>query len=163
LVDRIRLQNYWKLIRVRSATHIFPTKPESFFQVDLIPESTFEVIMQQPAIDVSNLRKCFRKRNGFRKSTEVWALDGVTFSRWRRGNLWLLGPNGSGKSSLIRILSTVLIADVGEVRMRGSNFRHNRNKCANYRASKRRCRLLQKVIGARKLLYTALLYWSEGA
>ncbi|PYS68220.1 MAG: ABC transporter ATP-binding protein, partial [Acidobacteria bacterium] len=75
--------------------------------------------MQQPAIDVSNLRKCFRKRNGFRKSTEVWALDGVTFHVADGETYGLLGPNGSGKSSLIRILSTLLIADMGEVRMRG--------------------------------------------
>ena len=36
--------------------------------------------MQQPAIQVRNLRKSFRKRNGFRKKSELWAIDDVSFS-----------------------------------------------------------------------------------
>ena len=75
--------------------------------------------MQQPAIYVRNLRKCFRKRNGFRKHSELWALDDVSFSVAEGETYGLLGPNGSGKSSLIRILSTLLIADSGDVEMRG--------------------------------------------
>src|SRR5687768_9794194 len=89
------------------------------FQVEFPCESTFEVIMQQQAIQVTNLRKCFRKRNGFRISTELWALDDVSFHVGEGETYGLLGPNGSGKSSLIRILSTLLIADSGEVKMLG--------------------------------------------
>ena len=36
--------------------------------------------MQQPAIQVRNLRKCFQKRSGFRKEAELWAVDNVSFS-----------------------------------------------------------------------------------
>ena len=75
--------------------------------------------MQQPAIQVRNLRKSFRKRNGFRKKSELWAIDDVSFSVAQGETYGLLGPNGSGKSSLIRVLSTLLIADSGYVEMLG--------------------------------------------
>jgi ABC-2 type transport system ATP-binding protein len=73
--------------------------------------------MQQPAIEVRNLRKSFRKRTGFRKKSELWAIDDVSFSVMPGETYGLLGPNGSGKSSLIRVLSTLLIADSGYVRL----------------------------------------------
>src|SRR4051794_17848506 len=91
---------------------------QTFFPV-VLWRPLFEVIMQKQAIQVRNLRKCFRKRNGFRKSTELWAVDNVSFSVAQGETYGLLGPNGSGKSSLIRILSTLLIADSGEVKMLG--------------------------------------------
>src|SRR5215216_1004510 len=75
--------------------------------------------MQQVAIEVRNLRKGFRKRSVFRKKSELWAVDDVSFSVARGGTYGLLGPNGSGKSSLIRILSTLLIADSGYVNLMG--------------------------------------------
>jgi len=115
--------------------------------------------MQQPAIDVSNLRKCFRKRNGFRKSTEVWALDGVTFYVGEGETYGLLGPNGSGKSSLIRILSTLLIADVGEVRMRGLELPAQQEQVRRIIGRVSVDAAFYKKLSAREnLLYTALLY-----
>ena len=75
--------------------------------------------MPQPAIQVRNLRKSFTKRTGFRKKSELWAVDDVSFSVGQGETYGLLGPNGSGKSSLIRILSTLLIADSGYVEMLG--------------------------------------------
>ena len=54
--------------------------------------------MQQPAIQVRNLRKSFRKRSGFRKKSELWAIDDVSFSVGQGETYGLLGPNGSGKS-----------------------------------------------------------------
>ena len=115
--------------------------------------------MQQPAIDVSNLRKCFRKRNGFRKSTEVWALDGVTFHVADGETYGLLGPNGSGKSSLIRILSTLLIADVGEVRMLGFELPAQQEQVRRIIGRVSVDAAFYKKLSAREnLLYTALLY-----
>src|ERR1044072_1153841 len=73
--------------------------------------------MQQPAIQVRNLRKSFRKRSGFRKKSELWAIDDVSFSVAQGATYGLLGANGSGKSSRIRVLLTLLIADSGYVRM----------------------------------------------
>ena len=115
--------------------------------------------MQQPAIDVSNLRKCFRKRNGFRKSTEVWALDGVTFHVADGETYGLLGPNGSGKSSLIRILSTLLIADMGEVRMRGFELPSQQDQVRRIIGRVSVDAAFYKKLSAREnLIYTALLY-----
>jgi ABC-2 type transport system ATP-binding protein len=49
------------------------------------------------------------------------ALDGITFNV-RSGEIFgLLGPNGSGKSTMIRILSTLLVPDAGEVRIFGKD------------------------------------------
>src|SRR5215813_7444057 len=105
----------WGLL---SPSHFSIQNGNQFFQADLAC-SVFEVIMQQPAIEVRNLRKSFRKRNGFMKSSRLWAIDDVSFTVAEGETYGLLGPNGSGKSSLIRILSTLLIADSGEVNMLG--------------------------------------------
>src|SRR5262245_65598128 len=75
------------------------------------------------AIEVRQLKKVFRKRKrqGVFKYTlsEQWAVKDVSFVVARGETYGLLGPNGSGKSTLIRILSTLLIPDHGEVRMMG--------------------------------------------
>ena len=71
----------------------------------------------ETCIRVSNVKKVFRKRNGVvrRKTSEQWALKGVTFTVRPCESYALLGPNGSGKSTLIRILSTLLRHDAGTV------------------------------------------------
>src|SRR5256712_10790196 len=78
--------------------------------------------MDYPAIYVKSLRKSFRKRKGFFRASRLWALDGVSFAVRQGETYGLLGPNGSGKSSLIRILSTLLIGDDGEVRLMGHSL-----------------------------------------
>src|SRR5207247_8730951 len=75
-------------------------------------------MMMLPAIHVRELRKRFRHRPRTSKAAE-WALAGVSFDVARGAIYGLLGPNGSGKSTLIRILSTLLFADGGEVRLLG--------------------------------------------
>src|SRR5262249_48548848 len=75
------------------------------------------------AIEVRQLKKVFRKRKrqGFFKYAinEQWAVKDVSFEVAHGETYGLLGPNGSGKSTLIRILSTLLIPDHGEVRLMG--------------------------------------------
>jgi ABC-2 type transport system ATP-binding protein len=46
---------------------------------------------------------------------EVKAVDHVSFQIYRNEVFGLLGPNGSGKSTLIRLLSTLLVPDRGQL------------------------------------------------
>lgn len=115
----------------------------------------------QAAILVRDLRKCFRKRKGFMgtKSAEEWALKGVSL-HVNDGELYgLLGPNGSGKSTFIRILSTLLLADGGEVRILGHYLpkderwiRHNIGRVSVDAA------FYKKLSARENLLYAAQLY-----
>lgn len=115
--------------------------------------------MQKQAIQVRNLRKCFRKRNGFRKYAELWAVDDVSFSVAGGETYGLLGPNGSGKSSLIRILSTLLIADSGLVSMLGYELPAQQEQVRRIIGRVSVDAAFYKKLSAREnLLYTALLY-----
>ncbi len=75
------------------------------------------------AIEVRGLKKVFRKRKRQRwlryTTKEEWAVNDVSFEVALGETYGLLGPNGSGKSTVIRILSTLLIPDGGEVRVLG--------------------------------------------
>ena len=115
--------------------------------------------MQQPAIQVRNLRKRFQKRSGFRKKSELWAVDNVSFSVAQGGTYGLLGPNGSGKSSLIRILSTLLIADSGYVDLLGFTLPEQADEVRRIIGRVSVDAAFYKKLSAREnLLYTALLY-----
>jgi ABC-2 type transport system ATP-binding protein len=115
--------------------------------------------MQQPAIEVRNLRKSFRKRSGFRKKSELWAVDDVSFSVAQGETYGLLGPNGSGKSSLIRILSTLLIADSGYVRLLDYTLPEQQEQVRRIIGRVSVDAAFYKKLSAREnLLYTALLY-----
>jgi ABC-2 type transport system ATP-binding protein len=115
--------------------------------------------MQQAAIHVLNLRKSFRKRTGFRKASMLWALNGVSFNVAKGETYGLLGPNGSGKSSLIRILSTLLIADSGEVSLLGHSLPEEQDQVRRIIGRVSVDAAFYKKLSAREnLLYTALLY-----
>ena len=115
--------------------------------------------MEQTAIQVRNLRKSFRKRNGFRKKSELWAIDDVSFCVAQGETYGLLGPNGSGKSSLIRILSTLLIADSGYVNLMGFTLPEQQEQVRKIIGRVSVDAAFYKKLSAREnLLYTALLY-----
>jgi len=59
---------------------------------------------------------CLRKAFG-----DSTAVDGVSFSIGEGEIFGLLGPNGAGKTTTIRMLSTVLRADEGDVTIGGSS------------------------------------------
>ena len=115
--------------------------------------------MQQPAIQVRNLRKSFSKRTGFRKRSELLAVNGVSFHVMPGETYGLLGPNGSGKSSLIRILSTLLIADSGYVRLLDFILPKQADEVRRIIGRVSVDAAFYKKLSAREnLLYTALLY-----
>ena len=115
--------------------------------------------MQQPAIQVRNLRKSFSKRTGFRKRSELLAVHDVSFHVMPGETYGLLGPNGSGKSSLIRILSTLLIADSGYVRLLDFTLPKQADEVRRIIGRVSVDAAFYKKLSAREnLLYTALLY-----
>lgn len=65
------------------------------------------------------LFKFGRKEQSENEQREVRAVDDVTLTIKRREIVGILGANGSGKSTLIRILSTLLIPDCGQVSIFG--------------------------------------------
>jgi len=72
------------------------------------------------AIDVRDVSKSFWTRTAlWRPSTQVEALHGVTF-QVKPGQIFaLVGPNGAGKTTMLKILSTLILPDDGEVVMAG--------------------------------------------
>jgi len=115
------------------------------------------------AMEVRDLKKVFRKREGLRgKLKEEWALKGVSFNVFEGETYGLLGPNGSGKSTLIRILSTLLVPDGGEVRMMGLRLPHDETKLRRLLGRVSVDAAFYKKLSAREnLLYAAQLYGLE--
>ncbi len=85
----------------------------------------------QPAIEVRDLRKVFKVRERspglgsavrrlFRSPTrDVVAVDGVSFTIQPGERVAFVGPNGAGKSTTIKVMSGILHATAGEVRVAG--------------------------------------------
>ncbi len=70
------------------------------------------------ALECQNVVKKFRRGKGLKRRI-LRALDGATLSL-RSGELFgLLGPNGAGKTTLVRCIATLLIPDVGTIRLFG--------------------------------------------
>jgi ABC-2 type transport system ATP-binding protein len=71
---------------------------------------------RQSAITVAGLRKSFGP-------TPV--LDGVDLTVPEGTIFALLGPNGAGKTTIVRILSTLILGDAGDVRIAGHDVRRD--------------------------------------
>jgi ABC-2 type transport system ATP-binding protein len=70
-------------------------------------------ISSQPAVTVSGLRKSFGDKR---------VLDGIDLTVPAGAIFALLGPNGAGKTTMVNILSTLIRADAGEVRVAGHDL-----------------------------------------
>ncbi len=70
--------------------------------------------MEIPAITVKELFKSYK---------DVNVLSGVDFSVKKGSVFALLGSNGAGKTTIVRILSTLLAADSGEISVNGFDVR----------------------------------------
>lgn len=117
--------------------------------------------MSNLGIEVRNLHKVFRKRKGLLRSriSETHALKDVSFEVRLGETYGLLGPNGSGKSTLIRVLSTLLVPDEGEVRLLGHRIPGEehlvRQKIGRVSVD---AAFYKKLSARENLLYSALLY-----
>ncbi|MCJ7744357.1 MAG: ABC transporter ATP-binding protein [Dehalococcoidales bacterium] len=72
--------------------------------------------MPEAFLIAQNLRKSFNEHK---------AVNGVSFTIYKGEIFGLLGPNGAGKTTTIRILSTVLEPDYGDVTIGGHSIRKN--------------------------------------
>ncbi|MEV4002374.1 ATP-binding cassette domain-containing protein [Actinomadura sp. NPDC049753] len=70
--------------------------------------------MTDLAIAATGLRKSYRDKKG-----EKVVLDGIDLAVPEGTIFSLLGPNGAGKTTTVQILSTLIRADAGEVRVAG--------------------------------------------
>ena len=101
-------------------------------------------------IRIENISKRFKK---------LQALNNISALLNEGQVVSLIGPNGSGKSSLIRILSTLLIADSGEVEMLGHPLPAEQEQVRRIIGRVSVDAAFYKKLSAREnLLYTALLY-----
>jgi ABC-2 type transport system ATP-binding protein len=85
---------------------------------------------RQPAVQVREVSKSFaaRRPRAGGSGRAVPAVDGISFTVARGEIFGILGPNGSGKSTLIRLLSTLLLPDRGEVRIFGLDAVRERHR-----------------------------------
>jgi ABC-2 type transport system ATP-binding protein len=74
-------------------------------------------------ITIKGLRKSFRGRKTKGHREMVNAVNGIDLSVHEGEIFGFLGPNGAGKTTTLRILSTLLPADGGEVRVAGRDVR----------------------------------------
>ena len=106
------------------------------------------------ALVASGVVKAFRSDKKTRR-----AVDGVSL-RVQRGEIYgLLGANGSGKSTLIRVFSTLLIPDAGDVRVFGLDVQ--RDELAVKRLINRvsvEASFFKKLSAMENLVYSGRLY-----
>jgi ABC-2 type transport system ATP-binding protein len=73
-----------------------------------------------------SVHKVFRQRGFFflqKSEAETHAVKGISLTVSAGEVLGLLGPNGSGKSTTLKLISTMLLPDRGEVRVQGLDTR----------------------------------------
>jgi len=87
--------------------------------------------MNEVAISLSNVSKCFRRYNhpvdrlkeillpGKSRADEFWALKDINLEIPKGETLGVIGRNGSGKSTLLQIVAGTLIPTTGEVKVNG--------------------------------------------
>ena len=70
--------------------------------------------MEQPIVSIKNLKKYFHSKHDL-----VKAVDGVDLEVYTGAVFGFLGPNGAGKTTTLRVLTTLMVPDSGEVTVAG--------------------------------------------
>ena len=111
------------------------------------------------AVEVSELRKDFLRRDGRLRRRRVAALRGVSFTIERGECIAILGQNGSGKSTLVRLLATLLLHDGGAARVFGHDvFREPRAVQRLVNRVSVEASFFKKMSSAENLSYAARFY-----
>ncbi|MDA2804899.1 dipeptide ABC transporter ATP-binding protein [Nocardiopsis suaedae] len=80
---------------------------------------------RDPLLSVDNVRMRFRVRGGMMgKSTDLYAVDGVSFDLHKGETLGVVGESGSGKSTLSRMVMRLLEPTEGKVVFEGRDITH---------------------------------------
>ena len=107
------------------------------------------------ALELKNVDKSFKKRRG----EVVRALDGISLSVDKGEVVGILGPNGSGKSTLVRVLSTLVLPDAGEVEVFGVDaVRHPKQVQRMMNRVSVEASFFKKLSAMENLLYGSKLY-----
>src|SRR5215472_19094564 len=78
------------------------------------------------SVVLQSVSKVFRHRPalfnwvGKERTGETRALDDISLAVAKGKILVLLGPNGSGKTTVLKLISTMLLPDAGEIQVEGA-------------------------------------------
>ena len=79
----------------------------------------------EPLLRVEDVAQRFRVRGGlWGRSTDFWAVQGVSFDLYRGETLGIVGESGSGKSTLSRMVMRLLEPTRGRVEFEGRDITH---------------------------------------
>lgn len=138
---------------------------QALLAVELASPAALEVREVVKAFDGQSTGSWWQRLRGKAPvaASQVRAVDHVSFSV-RRGEIFgILGPNGSGKSTLIRLISTLLIPDAGQITVFGYDV--ERDELQVKRIINRvsvEAAFFKKLSPMENLLYAGRLYGLEG-
>ena len=120
----------------------------------------------QTALHVEHVTKSFVRKGLLTRKTlqTTYALKDVSLSVRRNEIFGILGANGSGKSTLIRVMSTLLIPDEGDVKVFGYDIRRDEGEVKRLinRVSVE-ASFFKKLSAMENLLYSSRLYGRSGS
>jgi ABC-2 type transport system ATP-binding protein len=112
---------------------------------------------------LSRLRHRTAKANGNGKSERVIAVNDVSLDVRSKEIFGILGPNGSGKSTLIRLMTTLLVPDAGQVQVFGLDVtRHEMEVKRLINRVSVEAAFFKKLSSVENLLYAGRLYGLSG-